>query len=376
MQRLQLPSVREFVVAIVVGIVMALAAWALASRAHAQEAPTAEPPSLTVGVYKQAPFVVEDDGKYGGMAIDLWEMIAERQSLSFVYVPYETVGDLLQATAGGKADVAVGNITITSERAELLDFTHPWFDNGMRVLVDHDRTRGFRAIWTGLSDAGFITAYAWIAFVILAATVFYTLFDRRFDPNYPRSWADGLAEGFYTVMSLATSGRANHRKNLFGWAGRIWQGLWLACGIAVVAYVTSSVTSVMTTLSLSGQINNVADLPGKTVGVIARSTAQDVAIEQNLTIRTYKGLDAIAQALADNEIAAAIGDAAVLEHYVYSHPEKALDVVGPMFHPDKYGFALPRHDPLRRPLTASLLSLEESGALEALYKRYFGDDPT
>ena len=40
------------------------------------------------------------------------------------------------------------------------------------------------------------------------------------------------------------------------------------------AYVTSSVTSVMTTLSLTNQINSVADLPGKSIGVFAGSVAE------------------------------------------------------------------------------------------------------
>lgn len=71
---------------------------------------------------------------------------------------------------------------------------------------------------SGLSDAGFLKAYAWIASIIVAATVFLTFFDRRFDTSF---------ESFYTVMSVATSGKPPSRKNLFGWVGRIWQGLWL-----------------------------------------------------------------------------------------------------------------------------------------------------
>lgn len=376
MQKLQLPTPREIAVAIAVGIVMALAAVLFAGRgAHAQELSSESAP-LTIGIYKQAPFVIEKDGVFKGMAIDLWEAIAERHQYAFTYVPYDNVGALLDVTAAGKIDVAVGNISITSERAEILDFTHPWFDNGMRVLVDDDRIRGFQAVWSGLYDAGFLKAYLWIGLIIVAATIGYTLFDRRFDPAYPRGWMDGIAEGFYTVMSLATSGRAPHRKNLFGWAGRFWQGLWLACGIAVVAYVTSSVTSVMTTLSLSGQISSVADLNDKITGVIANSTAQDYAAEQGLTIRAYPAIDDIAAALSRNDIAAAIGDAAVLEYYVFSHPEQALDVVGPLFHPDKYGFAVPRQSPLRRPMTAALLALEGDGSLRSLYELYFGNDPT
>ena len=177
-------------------------------------------------------------------------------------------------------------------------------------------------------------------------------------------------------MSYATSGKATTRKNLFGWIGRIWQGLWVVCGIAVVAYVTSSVTSVMTTLSLTNHINSVADLPGKTVGVLSGSIGEEFAIGENLTIRTYNSTADMAHALERNEIDAVIDDAPVLEYYVYTHPGEALDVVGPLFHPDKYGFGLPHGAELRRALNVQILGDKESGFISEIYERYFGDDPT
>src|SRR5699024_11761295 len=100
------------------------------------------------------------------------------------------------------------------------------------------------SLFKGLSESGHLKAYAWLFFIIIVATVLMTLFDRRFDKDFPTRWREGIAESFYSVMSVATSGRPPSRKNLFGWVGRIWQALWLVCGVAVLAYVTSSVTSV------------------------------------------------------------------------------------------------------------------------------------
>lgn len=79
----------------------------------------------------------------------------------------------------------------------------------------------------------------------LVAKAIVTLFGRRFDPDFPKRWRDGTAESFYQVMCMATSGKSSH-KNLFGWIGRIWQALWMAVGVAIIAYVTSSIESVMT----------------------------------------------------------------------------------------------------------------------------------
>ena len=208
-----------------------------------------------------------------------------------------------------------------------------------------------------------------------AATIALTLFDRRFDPKFPKRWRDGLAEGFYTVMSVATSGRPPSRSNLFGWFGRVWAAIWLVCGIGVLAYVTSTVTSVMTTLAITGTINGPADLPGKTVGVFAGSVSEDLAETVGLSNRTYPGIEEASIALTSGEIDAVVADAPVLEYYAHAHadPELGLEVVGPIFAPDKYGFALPLASDLRRPLTVALLALREDGVIEELRADYFGD---
>lgn len=330
---------------------------------------------LTVGVMVSPPFVMVDDGKYTGLAIDLWEEIASEKKWQFEYRDYHTFRDLLDATSAGRVDLAATNITITQQRALRVDFTQPWFDGGMRLMVSTEQTTGFRSILKGLAQAGFITAYAWIAFVIILATAFLTLFDRRFDKSFPVRWRDGTAESFYTVMSVVTSGRPPARKNLFGWLGRVWQALWLVCGIAVLAFVTSSVTSVMTTLSLSTQIDNVDDLGDRAVGVLDGSVEEDYAIERGLTVRSYSDLADATTALVDGDVMAIIADAPVLEYYAHTNPDLPVNVVGRLFERDKYGFALPHHSPLIREMTLAVLGAVDSDRIEALQSKYFGIDP-
>jgi len=330
---------------------------------------------LTVGVYVHPPFVMKSNSGFQGMAIDLWQRLASELNLDSEYVEFSNVGELVKATASGAVDVAVTNMTVTKERAEQIDFTHPWFDAGQRIMVEEGGGGDFSDLISGLRESGHLRAYAWIAIVIVIATILVTLFDRRFDKDFPRRWRDGLAEGFYTVMSVATSGKAPARKNLFGWAGRFWQGLWLVCGIAVLAYLTSSVTSVMTTLSLTNQINSVADLPGRVVGVQPGSVSEDYARQAGLNTRPFEHIDEAVEALVSGRIDAIIGDAPVLEYYAHTNPQQPVTVVGPIFAPDKYAFGLARQSKLTRPLTVELIGAHESGAIEDIRTRYFGDAP-
>lgn len=329
---------------------------------------------LSVGVYVHPPFVIRGEDGYGGMAVDLWQSMASELGLESTYVEFGNVGELVAATAAGDVDVAVTNMTVTKGRIERIDLTQPWFDAGQRIMVRADAGGGFRDLIAGLNNSGHLRAYAWIALVIIGSTLLLTLFDRHFDKNFPRRWRDGIAESFYTVMSVATSGKPPARKNLFGWAGRIWQGVWLVCGIAVLAYVTSSVTSVMTTLSLTSQINTVADLPGRPVGVQPGSVSEEYAREAGLNVRPFEHIEDAVAALENGRIDAIIGDAPVLEYYAHSNPQSEVSVVGPIFAPDKYAFGLTRQNVLTRPLNVELVGAHESGLLQTLRAKYFGEE--
>lgn len=339
----------------------------------AQEVPQAKQ-VVRVGLYLSPPFVIQKNGHFTGMSVELWESLIDAQGLQSEYRVFPTVRALIDATANGDIDVAVTNLTITQGRAQQIDFTYPWFDAGLRIMVNEHQSTGFLEIVAGLRDSGFLRAYAWLAFVVVAATILLTLFDRKFDPDFPRRWRDGVAESFFSIMSVV-GGKPSGRRNVFGWVGRIWQGLWLVCGIAVLAFVTSSVTSVMTTLSLTNQINSLADLPGKTVGVFTGSVSEEFARNSEFDLHSFPNIDEAVAALHDGRIVAIIGDAPVLEYYSHTHPERRVDVIGGIFEPDKYGFGLPRNSPYTRRLTVELIGAHESGLVERLHTKYFGESP-
>lgn len=328
--------------------------------------------TVKVGLYMSPPFVMKDGDGYTGMAVEIWEDVALGLNLKSEYVLMPTVREMVDATANGDIDVAVTNLTVTKKRAERIDFTQPWFDAGLRIMVDLDRGTGFWAVVQGLSDAGFLRSYAWLAFVVFISTILLTLFDRRFDKDFPTRWRDGFAESFYAVMSTATSGRTS-RKNLFGWVGRIWSAIWLICGVAVLAYVTSTVTSVMTTQALNSQINSIEDLPGKTVGVLTGGTGEEYAAANGIAAASYADIDEAVAALLRHHVDAIIADGPVLEYYAFSNPEDPVAVVGPIFEPDKYGFGIVRGSDLGRPVTLEILDAYEVDEVEALRVKYFGD---
>ncbi|MAB01047.1 MAG: ABC transporter substrate-binding protein [Stappia sp.] len=334
-----------------------------------------EATGLVIGVHESPPFVIKQEEGYTGMAIRLWEFIAGELNLTYSYKEFDTVRQMIDAAAASQIDVAVTNLTITEARATRIEFTQPWFDSGLRIMVNENGGTSFWNLIEGLYDSGFIAAYGWLALIIIVASIGFTIFDRRFDKNFPKRWRDGLAESFYLVMTIATSGKPPSRKNLFGWVGRVWQGLWLVFGIVVVAFVTSSVTSVMTTLAFKGQIRSVADLPGLTIGVTEGSTAEDYAQAAGLTVIAYPNITRSARALVEGDVQAVIGDKPVLEYHAHVNPDMPLKVVGAIFNPDKYGFGLPPGSPIRKPMTIEIVGAREDGTVRDIAAEYFGLNP-
>lgn len=373
------PDVRGWLSALAAGLVISLSIHVAPASAQDAEPPqdsaeTQQEP-LRVGVHESPPFVMIEDGAYSGLAIDLWELAAEELAVEFVYEEFDTVRSMIDATTQSDIDVAVTNLTVTEARAESIDFTQPWYDSGLRIMVNDDNGSSFWSLLMGLKDSGFLRAYAWLAFAIIAASVGFTLFDRKFDKDFPDKFQDGFAESFYTVMTVATSGKPPKRKNLFGWWGRMWQGLWLVCGVVVVAFVTSSVTSVMTTLSIKNDIRSVLDLPGLNVGVAEGSSAEAFAEANGLTTIPYSGIRASSTALLNGEIDAIIGDKPVLEYYAQQNAHEPLTVVGGVFNPEKYSFGLPPDSPLRQEITVEVIGAREDGTLQEMAKAYFGLNP-
>ena len=47
-------------------------------------------------------------------------------------------------------------------------------------------------------------------------------------------------------------------------------------------------------------------------------------------------------------------------------------LVGPVFRPERLRIALPTDSPLRKPINAALLAMQEDGTAEAISRRWFG----
>src|SRR5690606_3134261 len=118
---------------------------------------------------------------------------------------------------------------------------------------------------------------------------------------------------------------------------------------------TSSITSVMTVNHMSSDIGSVADLQGKIVGVHAGGTSEAYLRSVFVTTLPFDHINEAVEALENDEISAIVADNPVLEYFAHTNPSRPVDVVGNIFHPDKYGFAFSTGHPLVKQASVAII---------------------
>lgn len=83
------------------------------------------------------PFEFKQDGKYTGFDIELWEAIAQEAGLKYSLRPMDFNG-IIPGLQTRNVDVALAGITIRDDRKKVIDFSDPYYESGLALLVSKD----------------------------------------------------------------------------------------------------------------------------------------------------------------------------------------------------------------------------------------------
>ncbi|ARK32418.1 transporter substrate-binding domain-containing protein [Halalkalibacter krulwichiae] len=135
-------NVKKVIVALLVAAFVAmLAACGSAEESGADSGEAAEPAEIqeikVAVVQDYPPFEYIEDGDLTGFDIEIVEAIAENQGIevSWEIMKFDGIIPALQAN---QVDAAVSAITIREDRAEVVDFTAPYFESGLSLVVPAD----------------------------------------------------------------------------------------------------------------------------------------------------------------------------------------------------------------------------------------------
>jgi len=85
------------------------------------------------------PFAFQENGKYIGFDIDMLGAITKRMGVTYELRPMDFNG-IIPALQTGNIDMAIAGMTIKSERMKVVDFSHPYYNTSVRMMVSSKNT--------------------------------------------------------------------------------------------------------------------------------------------------------------------------------------------------------------------------------------------
>ena len=327
------------------------------------------------------PFSFVRDGNRVGYSIDLWKAIADDLRLDYSTIEVGTAKQMITAVKAGKADIGVGALSITSDREQEVDFSQPFFESGLQVLVRKSRpdaASAFHAIALNLLTPQLVGGLVVALLVMFGISHLVWKYEHPINEEmWPRSYWQGIGESFWWTISIFLVGGADN-KGPVGKGGRIVATVWMFASVIAVSLLTASLSAVLTVNSMPGDINGPDDLYGKVTGTIEGSVAESWLKKQvstggqSIVVKSYPGIQPSLEALRSGLVNAIVYDAPILEYYIHSSSAEDFSLVGDLFERSNYGFAVKTGSPLRERINQAMLRLNEKGFSNSLHAKWFG----
>lgn len=327
------------------------------------------PDKLTIATIERPPFSVKTDSGYSGFSIDLWTALARELGVKFEVVSTQSFTEMLGLVKDGKVDAAIANISITSGREQVMDFSQPIFDSGLQILVREDASS------SGLMSAIFTwEMFSWLAgaaLVLFVVANLMWLFERRAQEYFEHPYKEGIWRSFWWALNVVVNGGFEERipRSAFG---RLFAVCLVVSSLFIVSIFVAKITSALTVGELRSHIQTYNDLYGKRVGTTARSTSADFLKSKSIRFREFGDIATLFEALERNELDAVVHDAPIVAYYAATSGRGTVQTVGAIFRAEKFGIALPQGSRLVEPINRVLLKLREDGTHGTITEKYFG----
>ena len=323
---------------------------------------------LTVGIKHTPPFVVRTAEGWEGISIELWRRIAAGLNVEYRFRE-QTLTDMLASLRAGTTDVAVAALTITAEREEVIDFTHPFHTAGLGMAVPERSESSWRGVLAGFPLLAFMKVLGALLLALLVAAVLLWIFERRKNPSQFGGGLRGIGAGFWwAAVTLTTVGYGDKAPKTL--LGRLLATVWMFISIFVISAFTATVASLLTTARLESGPKGPEDLPHFRVATVEGSTSQAYMRRNRISSTAYATPLEALEAMKQGRFDVMVYDAPILR-YLTAHELPGFARVLPrQFELQHYGLALPDGSRLREGINRLLLKITTSPDWQDLLDRY------
>jgi polar amino acid transport system substrate-binding protein len=316
-----------------------------------------------------APFVLPETDPPAGFSIDVWEAVARRLRVDFT-LQSVAAEERFAKVERGEADVAIGLIVMTPEDEMRVDFSHPYLDSGLQIMVRAQREGRLLELFDSIPWLAIGELFGVAVLIMLLLANVLWLIERRRNPSFRKKYLAAVGEGLWGSMLIIATGEHGDRDAPNVVKRIAVAAMWLL-GVILIAQLTATVTSSQIVARFQSEIRGPADLPGKTIAATPGTIAGDYLAGLGLPYTRMANPDEGIRMLTQGEVQAVVLNSAVLQYLAAKRGKGILQVVGPIFRPYKVGIVVREGSPLRKKINEALLAMYADGTYEDIHSKWF-----
>ncbi|KAI5078485.1 hypothetical protein GOP47_0006156 [Adiantum capillus-veneris] len=321
---------------------------------------------------------------YSGFCIQVFETALKYLHYAVPY-SYETLGDgvttpeynhLIQKLANQEYDAVVGDVAVLADRLRIVDFTQPFLESGLVVLVPV-RNNKKENPWAFLRP---FKAQLWMTVLlsfVFTGTVIWIL-EHKVNEEFrgpPRAQLVTVLTFIFSTLFFA------HREDARSFLGRAVLIVWLFVILIINSSYTANLTSILTVEHLAPAIQGLESLiqSNLPIGYQTGSFVRDYLKSLHVSSARLKPLSSLKMYEKALELGANGGGvAAIVDELPYVqlfHQSncKQYIIAGQEFTKSGWGFAFPRGSDITADLSEAILKMSQSGELQHIKDYWFRD---
>jgi ABC-type amino acid transport substrate-binding protein len=333
---------------------------------------SAAPGKVLVAVVDAPPFTMKaENGNWEGLAIELWQAIAQKLGVEFELREY-TPEQLMDAVNRGEVDV-IPALAATEQHEIIMDLSHPFLRSGSAIAVAAEPAEHSWLRFAGhLVSLNLLPMIGLLLLLSLTAGAIVWLLERRRNPEmFGGGTIRGTGHGiWWAIVTLTTVGYGDKAPKTLG--GRLVALIWMLASVIIIASFTAVVTTSFTVGELQGKVRGLSDLPDVRVGSLSQSQALDFLTRRGIAVLPFENAEDGLQAIVSKKIDAFVFNEAVLKHLARTAFPGRVQILATTFDHYYVTIAMQSGSPLREPLNRALLKIIAKDDWPRMVEFYLG----
>ncbi len=317
----------------------------------------AEP--LKVGVILGPPFVILEKNTYSGIAVELWDHIAQGLQEAYKYTEFSAteVEKALKSLNNKEIDVLIGPLSVTQANLYHADFSLPFYIDKIVPLVQQDYVHDLPKLLSSIFNSiGWIVAFFIILFAFYLWLLWY--YERNHTETIPSSCRKGLTYLFWIHILLGWHSNEIPRsipgKLLLLFKTTAFYIIFTLLGATQISFLT------MTLMKWTDPIQDLSDLEKKRVGAVVESRPLKLGTNLGLRVVSYTSLEDGIKALEEKKIGAFLSDHSLADTYLKGSGKENINISHYVLKHDLYAFATRPNDPILRKINEQMVVLRKN----------------